>query len=138
LLVLAIIGVDALYLPGWFHYSIGGTSYGTNNGWDYPAGAIAVDAVYMLVLLVIAAVAARWRSSADGLPLLAGAAAATAAQVVVGIVTVAESPYGTGSYATDISFTVPFWLYVVFAVSLCAALAWAFTLSRAERASTPA
>jgi hypothetical protein len=135
LLVLAIIGVDALYLPGWFHYSIGRTSYGTNNGWDYPAAEIAVDAVYMLVLLVIAAVAARWRSSADGLPLLAGAAAATVAQVAVGFVTVAESPYGTGSYATDVSFTVPFWLYVVFAVGLCAALAWAIALSRAERGS---
>jgi hypothetical protein len=138
LLILAIIGVDVLYLPGWFHYSIGGTSYGTNNAWDYSAGEIAVEAVYMLVFLVIAAVATRWRSSADGLPLLAGAAAATIAQVVIGFVTVAESPYGTGSYATDVSFTVPFWLYVVFAAGLCAALGWAIALSRAERASAPA
>ncbi len=146
LLVLAAIGTAAAFFPSWDSYTLVAAATGTSqtitegNAFTshYPGLVVAGDVAVMVAIVVIAALAALWRTPRRGALLLAGAIVPLAAQAVSALIQVSQpvSPtlFGISSaqaQAAGLSIsagvTPIFWVFFVFVISLLVSCAWLFT-----------
>ncbi len=98
LLVLAAIGTAAAFFPSWDSYTLVAAATGTSqtitegNAFTshYPGLVVAGDVAVMVAIVVIAALAALWRTPRRGALLLAGAIVPLAAQAVSALIQVSQ------------------------------------------------